>query len=283
MANLISVPTSISKWIPPAALRLVEKRLGLNEVNLIQRRISELATEDSFFSVAVEALGLRFEHAQETVQRIPASGPLVLVANHPHGIADGLILGAILNSRRPDTRIMANSMLQNLQTGKQRMFFVNLLAKTASAKYRNAATILECAKHVERGGAVVVFPGTKVSHYQWSRWGISDSAWASNVGGLIRITKATVIPVFIRGHNSSFFNIAGLVHPTLRTALLPRELLRLRQLRIPIHVRIGEPVPFSELSRYTDRQVMCFLRSASEALNLAVPVPSISSGLAVPN
>ncbi|HKJ90089.1 MAG TPA: lysophospholipid acyltransferase family protein, partial [Oceanipulchritudo sp.] len=72
-------------------------------------------------------------------------------------------------------------------------------------------------------------------------------------------TGATVVPVYFRGRNSGMFQAAGLVHPALRTALLPRELLRSKK-RV-VEVRVGNPIPARRLGRFgSNRAVMDFLR-----------------------
>ena len=107
------------------------------------------------------------------------------------------------------------------------------------------------------------FPAGEVSHYSIATREISDPPWHKTIGRLVHLTGASVLPVYFYGRNSSLFHIAGLVHPRLRTALLPRELLRKRS--VSIQYRIGHQIPYRRLSYLHDYNTLTsYLRFRTE-------------------
>jgi putative hemolysin len=127
-----------------------------------------------------------------------------------------------------------------------------------------------------------LFPAGEVSHIHVLKKEISDPEWNDTIAGIIRKTGASVIPVYFDGTNSAFFQIAGLVHRRLRTALLPRELLN--KCNKNIQVYIGSPVSFERLSTLqTDREVMSYLRFRTYALRHRREKISIIKGGGMPS
>ncbi|MED6306448.1 MAG: hypothetical protein VX563_00470, partial [Planctomycetota bacterium] len=112
----------------------------------------------------------------------------------------------------------------------------------------NRSTMREVVRFVRDGGALIVLPAGAVSHLNRKSKVVTDDPWTAQIGVLARLTKATIVPAFIGGRNSTLFQMAGLVHPILRTLLLPHELVRSTGMRFP--VRIGEPVPPARVAKF---------------------------------
>jgi len=112
---------------------------------------------------------------------------------------------------------------------------------------------------------LVVFPAGEVSHLDFPSRSVTDPEWSETIARIIRATSARALPVCFSGANGLTFQVLGLVHPRLRTALLPHEFLNKRDKTFPL--RIGSPVPFSRLAAFgTDRELMAYLRSRTYAL-----------------
>jgi putative hemolysin len=106
---------------------------------------------------------------------------------------------------------------------------------------------------------VGAFPSGTVSHVHLRQRQVTDPSWSTHAARLVRAAEADVLPVFFEGNNSVFFQLMGMVHPFLRTALLPRELVRQRG--HSIRLRIGNPIPFRRLADFpTDEALTEFLR-----------------------
>ncbi|ABM29934.1 lysophospholipid acyltransferase family protein [Nitratidesulfovibrio vulgaris] len=221
-------------FLPQAAQRLpgalrgpLLSLLGLNRLAVLYDSLPRHEAPAHFAGLALEALGVSLQMEGAGREGIPASGPLVVVANHPFGALEGLLLAHALLPVRPDLRFLANYMLSAVPEMRGLCISVDPFGGKDAAR-RNVAALREAMRHVEAGGALAVFPSGTVSHLQPSRRAITDPAWHPNVGRLVHRTGADALPVHFHGRNSLFFNLAGLLHPAARTALLPKELLKKR-------------------------------------------------------
>ena len=172
-----------------------------------------------------------------------------MVANHPYGLADGLILGSLLLRIRPDIKFMANSLLATAELEASRNYIipVNPFGGPGSGT-ANRKGLRRCVNWLKSGGLVIMFPAGEVSSLRLPAGTISDPAWSETAVRIVRMTNALTVPVFFHGSNSPAFQLAGLLHPGLRTILLPRELLN-KQGRT-VKVAVGNPITPSSLSRY---------------------------------
>ncbi|NBD38363.1 MAG: GNAT family N-acetyltransferase [Verrucomicrobia bacterium] len=240
--------------------RVLNPFLHLEELNRVhgeflrQRRNSG----SNFFDTGLATLGVRYRFVGEDLERIPEKGPVLLLANHPFGGVDGLILGSLLRRRRPDSRLLVNFLLGRIEGMEEESFFVDPFGGE-TAPQRNLRGLRQSLRWLREGHALATFPSGTVSHLQPRKRAVTDPVWAANLAQLIRRSGATVVPLYFPGRNSHLFQIAGLLHERMRTALLPRELLRLRGQEL--EVRVGSPISAKRLQRFEDdRELMGFLR-----------------------
>ncbi len=260
LVDLTRVPNAVLKVLMPVLGPVMNRLFAIGEVNRVHDEVAMTATPETFFSRTLEVLGCRYEVSDSDLQRIPGTGPVVVVSNHPLGGLDGIILGDLLRRRRTDVRLMANFLLKKIRFAEHHMIFVDPFAASKPAAH-NIAPLRESLKHLKAGGLLAAFPGNKVSHYQWHRGEIADAEWVPHIAALIRRTGAAVVPVFIEGGNSRLFNVAGMIHPLLRTILLPREFLRKGRSGVPVRVHVGTPIPANRLKRFpSDDDMIRFLR-----------------------
>ena len=188
--------------------------------------------------------------SDEELDRIPKEGPLVVVANHPFGGLDAMILDDLMSRVRPDSRFIANGILGVVPSIKERTFAVDPFGGRGAAG-RNAKPIRRALEWLKDGHALGVFPGGEVSSIAWNRFTATDPPWSPIVAKLTKQTGATVLPVFFEGTNSPLFHAAGLISPYLRTLLIGRELLRNRGRR----VRGRDRLPPCRCSSSTDSPI----------------------------
>ena len=206
--------------------------------------------------------------ADAGLTRVPRQGPAVIVANHPHGALDGLVLAAALDGVRSDVRLLANRLLERVPEMRDLCFFVDPFGGPEAAA-RSRAGLRAAHLWLRRGGALVAFPAGEVAHLtsrsQQDVITHSDSPWIETVGRLAIASGATVVPTFIEGRNSRAFYAAGRLHPSLRTVLLPRELMR--QHGRTIRVFVGKPIavrPTSDAG--APQELLARARSAVDVL-----------------
>lgn len=243
----------------------LERGLRLHQLNRIYLQIVGGKGCAKHFAVsALERLNITYEAGGSGLASIPATGPCVVVANHPFGGVDGLILASALRAVRPDVKIMANYLLSRIPELGDVLLSVDPF-ETRESSVRNIAPLRKGMDWLKKGHMLAIFPAGSVSSLSLRDHRIADPHWNRTVAWIVRKAQAPVLPVFFEGANSAFFQAAGLVHPTLRMALLPRELLNKRNRRIGL--RVGSVLPFKTLTTFdTDEKLMTYLRMRTYAL-----------------
>jgi len=248
----------------------------LNEVyHQAEKRIRANTGDESIFEATLETLGSRLEVSDQDLDRIPEKGALLVVANHPLGGLDGLALMSLILKRRPDCKLLANSILERFEAFRPFLFTVDILGEE-NASSKNASALKGAVRWMRDGGCLVAFPAGQVSNWRLRARCVADREWNPAVASLAKIANATVVPVFFEGRNSAWFQSAGYLHPRLRTLLLGRELWNLRG--TAVSARVGEPMAPSKVSNFsTVKKLNDHLRLRVEALRGTVnqPVPKI--------
>jgi len=237
---------------------------GVAELNRLYVE-SHARPEPRFSDRALATLGVTCDVTPE-LDAIPTTGPLVVVANHPTGALDGLMLSSLLARRRGDVKMLANHWLAHVTPLRDELLLVDAFG---DGRRRNRRPLLEAVRWVRGGGALCVFPSGAVSHFQPALMAIADPTWQTGIGRLVRLTGASVVPCFIDDQNGLLFQTAGLLHPWLRTALLPRELLRRRNARVAVHV--GRPLAPGTITGVSDTDLTQRLREIVYDLPAAHP------------
>jgi len=255
-----------------AARPAIEWILRLPAYRTLYRQIQCGPAGTPFEVRALDALGIRPVCAPSDTVSIPSRGPLVVAANHPHGIVDGLLLAAIVRRTRPDVRILANHLLSRIPELVNLCFFVDPFGGPAAAA-RSQAGLRAAHLWVRNGGALIVFPSGEVAHDRQPDDSYSDSPWSATMGRLAITTGAHVVPAFIDGRNTRWFYAAGRVHPFLRTALLAREALKARGRQLT--VRLGASISVRNRGGVTTNAEAAtqVVRDAVEQLKQRTPAP----------
>jgi putative hemolysin len=231
-------PHLSQRWPTPlanVAARMLERLIGLDRCADTYARVPRGLSAAEFSHAVLGQLGVRVavEGARDDV---PSDGPLLIVANHPSGGIDGLILLAELGRRRPDLRVIGNEWLTWLPELADSVIAVDVLGG-AGAAHRNGLAYRAARRHLTAGGALLVFPSGEVASWDVRARAVVEAPWPSTVARLASASSAAVLPAFIAGRNDAWFQAAGLVHPRLRTALLIRALFQPRP--APTRVRLG--------------------------------------------
>ena len=177
-----------------------------------------------FFGAALEVMGIDVDTPGAQLRHIPETGPVVVVANHPHGLVDGLVLGALVARIRGDFRILTRSLLAGVPEVADHVIAVPFpheeQARDGNLAMRRAAMACLAA-----GGVIVVFPAGAVATSRTAFGPAVEHPWHPFTAKMIRQSAATVVPVRFAGQNSRAYQVASLVSPVLRQGLLLHEVV----------------------------------------------------------
>ncbi len=248
---------------------LVEKLLGISRLKDIYGRTQSAQTLQAFIAQVLDEFQVEPHYPLHQMDRIPSTGPTIVVANHPYGGIEGLIMASILLNLRKDVKILANPILNVFEPLHDLFFFVEPY-QTPEAYQKNIQATRHAYDWLTKGGLLAMFPSGEVSHRTWKRWEVKDPPWSTSVARMIRKTKANVVPMFFHGHNSFTFQAAGLLHPSLRTALLPREMLNKRN--ATIQVSFGKRITYKKIPlELKNHEVSTYLRFRTYMLENTPP------------
>jgi len=250
---------------------LLERISGLHQLQTAYDTLPNGLAPDQFLAAVLGWLSIEANAAVDELTHIPTQGGTIIVANHPHGALDGLVLLSLLLQRRRDVRVLANGLLSRVPELAALFIGVDPFGGPEAGQ-RNRRPLREAIRWVQEGGVLVVFPAGEVSHWHPTRRCVTDPQWHGAVARIVARTGANVVPAYIPGRNSNVFQVAGLVHPRLRTALLPRELLNKSGLQLTL--RFGAAIDADQLTGLEPTQLLELLRLSCYSLrDKASPAP----------
>ena len=213
----------------------------------------------SFWHSIMEGYGVTIDIMQGELGDIPVDQPFIVVANHPYGILDGLVMGSVLAQSGANFKIIANDIFNKAREISDKILPISF-KNTREAISLNLRTRKNALSHLSHGGAIGIFPGGTVSTSSKLFSQPADPAWRSFTAKMIFKSNALVVPIFFDGNTSRIFQLASHIHPTLRAGLLLREFkLRLDK---PVRIVIGKPIPRCRMDLFKNdsRKIMDFLR-----------------------
>jgi putative hemolysin len=245
LSRVAEFPGLAGKFAPVGKVRDLYRRVQMSlEGFCLETLLSEMR------------VGLRVDAADQA--RIPANGPVVVVANHPYGVLDGAILTVLLTRVRPDVKLLTNFLLGDVPELRRHCIFVDPF-QTEGSVGANLRAMRDALAWLQQGGMLAIFPSGEVSHWQMPAAQIADPAWNDMAVRLIRRSGAAALPVYFCGHNGVGFQLLGMIHPKLRTAVLLQEFLQ--QEGKTVEVRVGSGIPADAVAAIRNgREAIEYLR-----------------------
>ncbi|NOC94028.1 acyltransferase [Ruegeria sp. HKCCD6228] len=251
------------------AIRAIEWCTGkltiLRMVNKFEKK-NEYYRGQRFWGGALKTMGIDLTTPQEQIDRIPKTGPVVVVANHPHGMVDGMILAELIGRVRSDYRILTRSVLTGLDEAATSFMIPVPFPHDPEAQAKMLEMRGKAMEHLKNGGVVALFPsGVVMSSDDWFGPAI-EREWNVFTAKMIRRSGARVVPIFFPGCNSRWYQIANRVSAILRQGLLLHEIVR--SCNKPQSPVIGEPISDHdmELLERDPRGFMAWLRNHTMSL-----------------
>jgi len=229
------------------AIRAVESLSGQPFLKKLYRDYqSENLPPESFWGEVIARLKLDLRLHAGSLDNVPQNGPLVVVANHPYGVLDGIVICWLVAQKRKDFKILINSVLCRAREMTDHVLPVDF-EPTQAALATNLQSRKLARQHLQEGGVVIVFPsgGIATTPHMFARQA-AEEPWAPLVGQLVRRTKASVLPVYFDGQNSALFQWASHISYAMRVALIFHEVRR--RIGSPLDMVIGDVLDFDALA-----------------------------------
>ena len=201
----------------------------------------------SFWDGCVNLLKLRINISKIDLDKIPETGPAIVVANHPFGVLDGLVLSWIVSQKRKDFKLLVHSLLLRAPETKGNLLPIDFTGDK-QALLTNLDTRKKARKHISDGGCIIIFPSGTVSttlKFYQKKTKAFDCEWKKFTSRLIKQTDPNIIPINFPGTNSLAFQIFSHISLVLRSSLLFFEIKR--RINSDVEVFVGESFKYSEL------------------------------------
>lgn len=178
-----------------------------------------------FWPQALDIMEIKVTTPPEQIARIPKEGPLVVVANHPHGLVDGMVLAYLIGQVRTDYKILTRSLLTGVPEIAEFMLPVPF-PHEPNAQEESLKMRAECMAHLKRGGVIILFPAGAVAHSETFFGPANEGEWNPFTAKMLARSGASVLPIYFPGKNSRLYYIANKLSATLRQGLLLHEIRR---------------------------------------------------------
>ncbi len=225
----------------------------------------------AIWKAVLDTMGIRLTTPRAHLERIPPRGPLVVVANHPHGLVDGLVLAEMIGRIRTDYKVLTRSLLTAIDEVAASYLIPVPFPHEADAQRKMMEMRATAMDELRAGGVVALFPSGVVAASETLMGPAIEAEWNVFTAKMIRRSGARVVPVYFPGSNSRLYQIANRISPTLRQGLLLHEIVH--SCNRPQGPIIGHPIDADEIAgRAGDpRAFMAWLRDRTLALRHGAP------------
>lgn len=260
----------------------VEKLLGFLLARLIkQKELNEIIADYShkkgfdFVDSILDEFKFTYQVSAKDKEAIPVDGRCIIVANHPLGALDGIAILHLILTVRPDVKIVANHLLENLGSLDEYLLPINNLSGETSPK-----KMVAISKALKNQEAVIIFPAGEVSRTKWFK--IRDKSWGRGFYLFAKRTNSKIVPLFVRGKNSLLFYLTAKFSSFLSMLLLPRQIWR--QKNKIITLKVGNPIEFSMLQKLpiSEKDKIKMLKKHTYKLNKNQSLFSVPAAIAHP-
>ena len=258
----ISYANTFTRPWQSATIRAMEWATGKIPLLRMVRRFERMgpAEGQAFWTQALDIMGIDLLTPAEQIARIPRNGPVIIVANHPHGLVDGMVLAHLIGHVRQDYKILTRSLLTGVREVERFMIPVPF-PHEQDAREQSLEMRARAMDHLRQNGVIVLFPsGVVASSETW--WGPAvEAPWNPFTAKMIQRSGATVVPVYFPGQNSRAYQIANRFSATVRQGLLIHEVVH--ACRRPQKPQVGLPIAPETVKDFAggQREFVAWLRA----------------------
>jgi len=264
----LSYASTFQDPVKARVISLIEYMTGKLKVLRMVREFESRGAPagQEFWRAALDTMGIDLTTPQEQLDRIPKEGPVVIVANHPHGMVDGMIFGDLIGRVRTDYRILTRSLLTSIDEVASSFMIPVPFPHDPDAQRKGVAMRANAMAHLQSGGVVALFPSGVVAASETWFGPAVEAEWNVFTAKMIRRSGATVVPVKFPGQNSRAYHIANKISPMLRQGLLLHEIVH--ACNHPQGPIVGKPISQEEIEKQAKdpRGFMAWLREHTLSL-----------------
>ncbi len=259
----LSYATEDDPVLKKLVIKFIEVLSGRPKIQKLYNEMQAMDFEGhEAWSIALRQLQITNNADLSKLKKLPETGPVILIANHPFGVVDGLLMADLASKVRRKFSILVNHVLCNHEARINEFLLPINFEETKEAVQTNIETKRISEKRLSEGEAIVVFPSGGVATSTSAFGKAIDLEWKRFVAKLIIKTQATVLPVFVHGKNSRLFQIASQIDLSLRYGLLLNEVRN--KMGKEIQLTIGDPLSPAQLSQFKSKQkLLDFLRETT--------------------
>lgn len=249
-------------------IRAIEWMTGkvtiLRRIREFERRRAPVG--HAFWAAVLDVMRVELQTPQQELGHIPADGPVIVVANHPHGLVDGIVLAEMIGRVREDYRILTRSILTGIDESASSFLIPVPFPHEEDSQRKMIEMRTMANEHLRARGLVALFPSGFVATSNTLFGPPVEAEWNVFTAKMIRTSGATVVPVFFPGTNSRWYHMANRISPTLRQGLLLHEIVN--SMNKPQRPVIGRPLSPIDLAPHIGdpRAFMAWLRAHTMAL-----------------
>jgi putative hemolysin len=246
-------------------IKSIERLTGQRKLeNLYFDLINKPQPYRSMWEAALAQLQINLEYDEAQLARVPRSGPLIFIANHPYGLIDGLAICHLASKVQPQFKILINSVLAQEDWIAPYALPIDF-HETKEAVQININSKRLAMQTLREGGLIVIFPAGGISTAKGLFGKVTDLEWKLFAAKLIQISQATVVPLYFHGHNSKLFQIVSQFSLTLRLSLIIHEVRN--KIGESLQVTIGTPIPYAKIANIKKRkELIDYLREVTYGL-----------------
>lgn len=250
-------------WLVNGIAAVFNRAFGFTQFNKLYDSLPE-HDEMGLSEAFLKKLNVDLTVSGVDLSSYPTQGPVIVMANHPYGLLDGFTIDYLLTRLRSDVFLMGFYALGQIPEYASRLILVDPLKKR-SRQSLNIKSWRKSFRFVSGGGALIVFPAGAVSHYQRDKKAVLDAEWNAHIATLARKCEATVLPIYVHGHNSWLFQLSGFISPKLQNLFIFKELPKMKNRKL--EVTLGEAMPAEKWSDIKDdKELIQYFRQTVEAL-----------------
>lgn len=264
----LTYANSFDSPLKSTAIRTMEWMTGKLTILRLVRQFERdgAPTGQAFWRAALGTMGIDLLTPAEQLANIPKDGPVVVVANHPHGMVDGMILADLIGRVRPDYKILTRALLTGIDEVASSYMIPVPFPHEEDAQRKSVEMRAKAMAHLKEGGLISLFPSGVVAASKTMFGPAVEAEWNVFTAQLIRRSGARVVPIFFTGANSRWYQMANRLSATLRQGLLLHEIVH--SLNKPQSPIVGAPLTDAQMERlHSDpRGFMAWLREHTLSL-----------------